>query len=164
MQIFSGGSQMYTVNINSDWLLWVSLHQCSEMVARCRENELQRHGISVMQSALMLCIIQIGKPAKIAEICRHLKREAPTVAIMVNRMVKHGLLEEIKNGEKSRGKSYQVTDKGITALNNSKSSDCLKKIFYTLTEKEKKLMINLSKSILRNSIEAYYGAKASKYY
>ena len=155
---------MYTVNTNSDWLLWVSLHQCCEMVARCRENELQRHGISVMQSALMLCILQIGKPAKIGEICRHLKRETPTVVIMVNRMIKSGLLEEIKNGEKSRGKSYQVTDKGITVLNNSKSSDCLKKIFFTLTEKEKEFMTNLSRAVLRNSIEAYYGAKASKYY
>lgn len=155
---------MYSENINKDWTLWVTLHQCTEMTARCRDKELQQHGISVMQSALMRAIIVLGKPSKIAEISKYLRREPPTIVVLVERMIKRGLLEEVPTDDLSRGKSYTVTEKGLTATRNSMPSNCLKSIFFTLTDKEKDLMISLMNAVLKNSVDAYYGAKASKYY
>lgn len=96
-----------------------------------------------MQSAVMGSIIKSKRPLKIVEICRRLKREPHTITVLVKRMIKHGLLEEIARTKASGGKTYKITNKGLAAYNHSRTSENINTILSVLSEEEKEMIFNI---------------------
>ena len=79
------------VPIDPEYELWVLFHQACDAMARAREDELRKFGISRIQAAVLFIIKAIEGPATPAEISRWLFREPHTVFRLLKRMEKQGL-------------------------------------------------------------------------
>lgn len=147
---------------NRDWELWVLLHQASDAIARVRDLELSRLGVSLMQMAVLSVMKQIGAPATTAQISRWLLREHHTVAALLDRMEKHGLVKYEQDTNRLRRRLFAITEKGQEAYQESRKSDVIAEVLCILSTKEKNTLRGQLKELRDKAIREFAGFKLHK--
>jgi DNA-binding MarR family transcriptional regulator len=139
--------------------LWSLLHQTSFQVAKCRQRELRKLGLSMMQSALLFVVKDINGPATPAEISRRLLREPNTVTVMLQNMEDDCLLTRTKDLETKNLVRIEITKQGEQAYQTSRENrEVVWRIMSCLSKKERlNLWIYLQK--IRNKALAELGVE-----
>ena len=116
------------------YCLWVTLARARDAIYRCREIELAKYGISPEQALILLIVRSLNNHATPAEISRHIFRRPNTVSVMVNGMVKKGLLKRSKDSHRRNLVRLSLAEKGEDAYQCTRMRESIIRIMSDMSE------------------------------
>ena len=145
-KILTAKSQDPDPTLTVDFELGVLLERARSVYARMRELEIAQYGLTPEQAAILHVLLTKGGSAANDEIANTIVRQYHSVASIVSRMAKQGLVkkEKVKNRQKY---IISITPKGADTYGRV-SRNSIKMIFMDLSLDEKKQMIALMGKVI----------------
>ncbi len=128
---------------DEDYGLWLLLMRTYRALAKTRERELLRYGISVEAGAILLTVLRQGESATPANIARELILEPHSVSQQLTRMEEKGLIVKVKDLERRNQVRIQLTEEGYQKYLRSIKGSLTGNVLSVLSPGEKKLMWEL---------------------
>jgi len=94
-----------------DLRLWRQLYQTHTLVKQCEDAVFEEHGLTTEQYGVLVSISYVGEPARITDIARWLERSTNSISMIVDRMVKAGLVRRARDKRDRRGVYVSRTSK-----------------------------------------------------
>jgi MarR family 2-MHQ and catechol resistance regulon transcriptional repressor len=135
-----------------DFVLWMLIMQVRNVVYKAREKELNQFEITPEQSGALFAIHTMGKEATISALGTWLVREPHSVASLLNRMERHGLIVKKKSQGMRKSATYALTPKGEKVYSNSIKRESIHKAMATLSKQERYYLESYLRKILYSSL------------
>lgn len=100
------------LNSQTDFRIWVALTRARDLVIKARGVELASHGISAVETQVLLLVHDAPEKPTPAELCRWVLRQHNTVSALLRRMEKKGLLVRSRDREKRNQWRISLTEQG----------------------------------------------------
>ena len=121
---------------NEYFNVWILLQHVSRLISRAREKELLKHDVTAEQADALFCMRVIGDKVTPTELSRCIIREPHTVAGLVNRMEKKGLLKKVKDLPRKNMVRLKPTDMGKQVYKITSRRESISKIMSCLSKRE----------------------------
>ena len=111
-----------TINYESENLAlrsWFVIHRTRDLLRRCEDQIFGEYNLTTEQYLVLMAIMYLDAPVRVTDIARWLERSTNAVSMIVDRMVKAGLLRRIRDMGDRRAVRVVITSKGETALRPS---------------------------------------------
>jgi DNA-binding MarR family transcriptional regulator len=108
-----------TINYENEKLalrLWFLTHQTRNVVRRCEDLIFPEYNLTAEQYAVLSAIKYLDAPVRVTDIARWLEHSTNSVSMIVDRMVKAGLLRRIRDLGDRRAVRVVIISKGENAL------------------------------------------------
>ena len=108
-----------TVNFESENLvlrLWLLMHRTHNLLLRSENQVFGEHKLTTEQYGVLMTIKYLEEPVRITDVARWLERSTNSVSMIVDRMVKAGLLRRKRDTRDRRVVHVNITSKGEKAL------------------------------------------------
>ena len=125
---------------DQDYHFWALFRQTRDAMIKARERELEKHGISSIQAAVLFTIQDIGPKATPAEISRRLVREPHSISGLLKRMERQGLIKRIKDLPKRNMVRISLTAKGKELYQYSTRRQSMHDIMAVIADDERGLL------------------------
>ncbi len=129
--------------VDHDFTLWVLLSQVQTLTLNARETELMKDGTTAMQAAVLFFINAIGDATTPAEISRRLVRQPATISGLLDRRVKAGLVERVKDMPRRNWVRVKITQKGQQIYKQSLKRKSVHQIMSCLSDEEHKQLTSI---------------------
>ena len=125
------------------------MYQSYTLFKRCEDQIFEGYGLTTEQFAVLSAIDYFGGPVKVTDIALWLERSTNSVSMIVDRMVKVGLLRRVRDKVDRRVVNVSITSKAENALKPATvaSFDVVRKIMSPLSLEEKSTLLNLLETI-----------------
>jgi len=129
----------------TDLRLWVLVHRARHMMALCEDSAFAKYGITNEQFMLLGAIRTNGGSLRPTDLASILERSQHGISMLVDRMVKAGLVRKIRDTRDRRVVNVMLTDKGenAIALAIPEQWNLTRKILSRLSEKDKRTVANV---------------------
>ncbi len=127
---------------------WILIGKAREDMLKARQKELAPYEISPRQAYVCDILFHLGRKSTIAEVAKHVDREVNTLSQQLNRMEKDGLVKRYQEKAKSTLLTFELTEKGLAAYQNSLKRAAIKKIMSVLSEQELAQLIAMMEQII----------------
>ncbi len=141
------------ISTDQDYNLWVLMRQARDAMAKAREREIAKYGVSSIQVAVLFNIQAIGQEATPAEISRRLVREPHSVSGLLSRREKQGLIKRVKDLPRRNMIRVVMTKKGAETYNLVSKWITMHKILSVLSNDEKKILWDLLQKLRDKSLK-----------
>jgi len=140
------------VNYESEKLvlrLWYMAHRTCDWLRRCEDQVFGEYGLTKEQYAVLSTVKYLDEPVRVTDIARWLERSTNSVSMIVDRMVKVGLLRR----ERARGDRREVrviiTSKGEAALKPAilAGREFIGKILSPLSHEDRHTLLSLLETL-----------------
>jgi DNA-binding MarR family transcriptional regulator len=137
-----------TVNFESEILvlrLWRQLYQTYTLLKQCEDRIIEEHGLTTEQYAVLVSIGYLGEPARVTDIARWLERSTNSISMIVDRMVKAGLVKRVRSKSDRRVVHVTFTSKGEDALKPSTRAmfEVVRKNLSPLSHEDRSTLLSL---------------------
>jgi DNA-binding MarR family transcriptional regulator len=95
---------------------WSLLHRVRDVLQRCEEERYGQYGLTPEQYGVLVTIKYVGQSARITDIAHWSARSPNSVSMIVDRMVKIGLVKRVRDKHDRRVVFVSVAPKGEKAL------------------------------------------------
>jgi DNA-binding MarR family transcriptional regulator len=125
--------------------LWRQMYQTYTLLKRCEDQLLEGHGLTTEQYGVLSALDYFGGPTRITDIALWLERSTNSVSMIVDRMVKAGLIKRVRDRHDRRTVHVVITSKGDNALKPAtvETLQVIDKIMLPLSLEEKNTLLNL---------------------
>jgi DNA-binding MarR family transcriptional regulator len=122
---------------------------------KCENKVLGKFGLTAEQHSVLLAVRYIEDPVTPTEVSRWLDRNRNSVSLIVDRMVKAGLIDRIRDLRDRRSVRLTITDKGKEALDMSMVAGwkLVQEILSQLSEEELRDLITFLEKVREASFE-----------
>jgi DNA-binding MarR family transcriptional regulator len=96
--------------------LWFTMHRVVDLLRRSEDQVFSEYGITTEQYAVLASIKYLNEPVKVTDVAQWLGRRTNSVSMMVDRMVKAGLVTRKRDRIDRRVVHVTITSKGEEAL------------------------------------------------
>jgi DNA-binding MarR family transcriptional regulator len=124
--------------MDEDYNLWLFLAQVRAVMLAAREKEVNRYGITASQASVLFVINATGREATPAEVSRWIFRKSSTVAGILNRLEKQGLVRRTSDLERKNNVRLDLTDKGREIHNKATIRRSIHEIMACLDQTERR--------------------------
>jgi DNA-binding MarR family transcriptional regulator len=147
-----------TIDFESDsqvLRLWRQVYQTYALLKRCEDQIIGEHGLTTEQYAVLVSIDYLGAPARVTDIARWLERSANSISMIVDRMVKAGLVRRARDKRDRRVVNVTFTSKGENALEPSTRAmfQVIQKIMLSLSFDDRSALLSLLKVLTYEILE-----------
>jgi len=137
-----------TVNFESEILilkLWRQIYQTYTLLKQCEDRIIKKHGLTTEQYAVLASIGYLGEPARVTDIAHWLERSTNSISMIVDRMVKAGLVKRVRSKSDRRVVHVTFTSKGENALKPSTRAmfEVIRKNLSSLSYDDKSTLFSL---------------------
>jgi DNA-binding MarR family transcriptional regulator len=137
-----------TANYTSDELdlrLWRQLYQTYTLLKQCEDRIFQEHGLTTEQYATLVSITYLGQPARVTDIARWLERSTNSISMIVDRMVKVGLVRRTRDKGDRRVVYVSKTSKAESLFTPATvaSLESIRKILSPMPHKDRLTLLDL---------------------
>lgn len=129
--------------IDEDWWLWMRLRRVASLTTRMRTMELQKHGISLIQSAIIIIVHDAKSKMRPIDIAKLMSRRRHTITELLNRMAAAGLIVKVKNSAKKNQINIELTEKGEALYYEVIKKHSISAIFSVLSDQERDDVIKI---------------------
>jgi DNA-binding MarR family transcriptional regulator len=138
---------------------WVLLRQVPNLVARCEDQVFSKHGLTTERHAVLMAIRQIDSPVRPTDVARWLDLSVNSVSMIIDRMVKAGLVKRTRDRKDRRTVFLTATEKAEKAYVRSSAAgwELIQEILTPLSDKDKRTLIKLLEA-LRDKTYDYLGS------
>jgi DNA-binding MarR family transcriptional regulator len=144
---------------NIDKGVWVALRQTHNLVSRCEDQVFAERGITTEQHSVLMVVKHIDGPVRPTDIARWLDRSVNSVSMIIDRMVKAGLVKRVRDKKDRRTVFVTLTSKAEKAyvLASVAGWELIQEILSPLSDKDKRTLIKLLET-LRDKTYDYLGS------
>jgi DNA-binding MarR family transcriptional regulator len=96
--------------------LWRQLYQTYTLLKRCEDQVIEEHGLTTEQFAVLGAMDYFVDPMNITDIAHWLERSTNSITMIVDRMVKAGLVRRTRDRKDRRIVNVSMTSKAKNAL------------------------------------------------
>jgi len=96
--------------------LWYMSHRTRALLKMCEDQIYGEYNLTMEQYAVLAAIKHIGGPARPTDVARWLGRSTNTISMIVDRMVKAGLVRRVRDRRDRRVVNVSITSKAEKAL------------------------------------------------
>jgi DNA-binding MarR family transcriptional regulator len=100
---------------NLDKGAWVLLRQVYALLLKCQDQVYGEYGLTTEQHTLLMAVRNLKGPVRITDIARWLDRTSNSVSMLVDRMVKAGLVKRVRDRKDRRTVFVSMTPKAEEA-------------------------------------------------
>jgi DNA-binding MarR family transcriptional regulator len=125
--------------------LWRQLYQTYTLLKQQEDVIFEKHGLTTEQYAVLVSISYIGEPARVTDIARWLERSTNSISMIVDRMVKAGLVRRARDKRDRRVVYVSKTSKAESRLTPATvaSFESIRKILSPIPQKDRLTLLNL---------------------
>ena len=144
---------------NPDKGAWVLLRQVYNLVLKCEDQVFSKYGLTTEQHAVLMAIKHINGPVRITDIARWLDRSVNSVSMIIDRMVKAGLVRRVRDRKDRRTVFVTMTSKAekIYVPSTGAGWGLVQEILSPLSDEDKLTLIRLLE-MLRDKTYDYLGS------
>jgi len=142
--------------------LWYVAHRTRALLKICEDQIYGEYNLTTEQYAVLVAIKHIGAPVRVTDIARWLGRSTNSISMIVDRMVKAGLLRRVRDRSDRRVVNVSTTSKAENALKPAIRAgwEFIQKITSPLADEDKHTFIRLHDT-LRDEIFKYLNSGAN---
>jgi DNA-binding MarR family transcriptional regulator len=124
--------------------LWLLLHRVHDVVNLCEESILREYGLTPEQFAVLASVKSDGGSLRPVDLASMLERSPNSMSMLIDRMVKAGLVRRTRDRKDRRAVHVTLTSKGEKALAPAAPADWgfIQKILLTLPDEDKHALID----------------------
>jgi DNA-binding MarR family transcriptional regulator len=134
---------------NIDYFLWTLFDRFGFAITRLRELELAQIGLTVPQAAILHALTSHGGEMTLQELEERRMRQHHSIFILINRMIKMGLITQEKNTQDKRFK-IRITKEGQEAFNKETTAS-LEMTFSVLTPEQRQQVGEAMRKVLERA-------------
>lgn len=134
---------------NSYLKTWLLLHQTYNLILRSEDNVFAKVGITTQQHSVLMAIRYMQAPVTPTEVANWLDRNPNGISMLIDRMVKGGLVSRIRDLNDRRSVRLEITEKGNEVLDKATviGWQLIETILSAVQEEELILLTNLLKKV-----------------
>ena len=135
--------------------LWLLARQTGDLLRACTDQLFMKHNITTEQYGVLATIKYQGDPVNITDIASWLRRSTNSVSMLVDRMVKAGLLRRIRDKGDRRVVHVIITSKGENLLELSSPAcwELIREILSPLSDEDKRTFVSLFERVNYKALE-----------
>ena len=125
--------------------LWRQLYQTYTLLKQCEDRVIEEHGLTTEQFAVLGAMDYFAGPLNITDIAQWLERSTNSITMLVDRMVKAGLVRRVRSKSDRRVVRVTFTSKGKNALKpaTQASFEVVRKILLQLPYEDRNNLLGL---------------------
>jgi len=134
---------------NPDKGAWILLRQTYNLVSKCEDRVFSEHELTTEQHAVLMAIKHISGPVRITDIARWLDRSVNSVSMIIDRMVKAGLVRRVRDRKDRRTVFVTMTSKAEKAYVPATVAGwgLIQEILSPLSDEDKRTLIRLLETL-----------------
>jgi DNA-binding MarR family transcriptional regulator len=134
---------------NLDKGAWILLRQAYNLVLKCEDRVFSEYGLTTEQHAVLMAIKHISGPVRITDIARWLDRSVNSVSMIIDRMVKAGLVRRTRDRKDRRTVFVTMTSQVEKAyvLASVAGWGLIQEILSPLSDEDKRTLIRLLETL-----------------
>jgi DNA-binding MarR family transcriptional regulator len=101
---------------NTDLRFWFLIHRTRDAFRICEDEIFREHGLTTEQYAVLVSMKYLGNPTRPTDIARWVERSTNSISIIIERMVKAGLIKRVRDRCDRRVVQLTITGKGENTL------------------------------------------------
>jgi DNA-binding MarR family transcriptional regulator len=135
--------------------LWRQVYQTYTLLKKTEDQIFEEYGLTTEQYGVLVAIGYFSGPVKVTDIARWLERSTNSVSMIVDRMVKAGLVRRVRSTGDRRVVHVVNTSKGKTALKPATltSLEVIQKILSPLSYEDRSTLLSLLGTIKYEILE-----------
>ena len=90
---------------------WILLRQAYNLILKCEDRVFSEYGLTTEQHAVLMTIKHISEPVRPTDVARWLDRSVNSVSMIIDRMVKAGLVRRVRDRKDRRTVILTITSK-----------------------------------------------------
>jgi DNA-binding MarR family transcriptional regulator len=128
---------------------FMSLQQTRDLLFRCEDQAVAEFGITAEQYSVLMAIEDLVEPVRATDIARWLAHKVNSVSMLVDRMVKAGLVERERDLPDRRAVRLFMTSKGKQAFEQATPavSKLIEDLLSPLANEDKGTLISLLEAL-----------------
>jgi MarR family transcriptional regulator, organic hydroperoxide resistance regulator len=135
--------------------LWRQVYQTYTLLKQSEDQIFGEHGLTTEQYGVLVAIGYLGSPVKVTDLARWLERSTNSISMIVDRMVKAGLVRRVRSTGDRRVVHVVNTSKGKVALKPATlaSLEVVQKILSPLSYEDRSTLLSLLGTIKYEILE-----------
>jgi DNA-binding MarR family transcriptional regulator len=132
---------------------WSLLHRVRDVLMRCEEESFSQYGITPEQYGILVALKYLDESARPTDIARWVGRSPNSVSMIIDRMVKAGLVKRARSRKDRREISVVMTSKGESALKPATQTglEFIQKVMSPLLDEDLSTLVQLLE-IIRHGV------------
>ncbi len=129
--------------------LWLLLHRTGDALARCEDSVFGEYGLTTEQFTVLAAVKGSGGLLRPVDLASLMERSPNSVSMLVDRMVKAGLVRRTRDRKDRRAVKVTLTSKGENALGPATPAgwELVQKILSPLSEKDRHTLASLLETV-----------------
>jgi MarR family 2-MHQ and catechol resistance regulon transcriptional repressor len=125
--------------------LWRQAYQTYTLLKKCEDQVFGEYGLTTEQYSVLAAIDYFGGPTKVTDIAHWLERSTNSISMIVDRMVKVGLVKRVRDKVDRRVVFVSNSSKGEKALKPATLAglEVIRKILSPLSDEDRRTLISL---------------------
>jgi DNA-binding MarR family transcriptional regulator len=138
---------------------WVLLRQACNLVLKCEDRTFSEYGLTTEQHSVLMAIEHIDDPVKVTDVARWLDRSVNSVSLIIDRMLKAGLVIRRRDLPDRRAVRLTMTSRAEEAFAKATVAGwgLIQDILSPLSDENKLTLIRLLE-MLRDRAYDYLGS------
>jgi DNA-binding MarR family transcriptional regulator len=138
---------------------WLLLRQVPNLVSRCEDQVFSEYKITRERHGVLMAMKHIGSPVRPTDVARWLDLSTNSVSMIIDRMVKAGLVKRVRDRKDRRTVFLTMTSKAEKAyvLASVAGWELIQEILAPLSDEDKRTLIKLLE-MLRDKTYDYLGS------
>jgi len=134
---------------NVDKGAWILLRQAYNLIFRCEDRVFGEYDLTTEQHTVLMAIKNISGPVRITDIARWLDRSVNSVSMIIDRMVKAGLVKRTRDRKDRRTVFVTLTNKAEDTYVPATAAgwELIQEILSPLSNEDKRALIRLLETI-----------------
>ena len=134
---------------NVDKGAWILLRQAYNLIFRCEDRVFGEYNLSTEKHTVLMAVKNISGPVRITDIARWLDRSVNSVSMIIDRMVKAGLVKRTRDRKDRRTVFVTLTNKAeeVYVPATTAGWELVQEILSPLSNEDKRTLIRLLETI-----------------
>ena len=135
--------------------LWFLTHRIRDLLRRCEDQIFAEYGLTTEQYGVLAVMKCLDEPIRITDIAWGLDRSTNSVSMIVDRMVKAGLVRRVRDRSDRRAVRVIITSKGENALKPAVVAgwEFIREILSPLSDEDRRTFVNLHEMVKYKTLE-----------
>jgi len=133
----------------SDLDAWLLLQQTRSQISRSEDRVVGKSGITTEQYTVLLAMECLHEPVRISDIAQRLIRSTNSISMIVDRMVKAGLVDRVRDSRDRREVRVVMTTEGEQAFKraNPAVTQLITDIWSSLPRDDRRTLVRLLETL-----------------
>ncbi|MGQ9546815.1 MAG: MarR family winged helix-turn-helix transcriptional regulator [Dehalococcoidia bacterium] len=129
--------------------LWYLTHRTSDAVRRCEDQVFGKYGLTAEHYGVLSTMKLLGEPLRPTDLARALERSTNSVSMLIDRMVKAGLVKRVRDRSDRRVVHVTMTSKAEKALRPATVAgwEFIKKVLEPLSHEDRRTLAKLQELV-----------------